>query len=74
MSPPPARGGELNAATRDGELDDRASVAQWKAELWRAAPRRPNGPALAGYGAQAMRDALAAQMTMVPAQLRRSLA
>lgn len=36
-------------------------------------PRVKNGPALAGYGAEAMRDALAAQMTMLPEQLRRSL-
>jgi IS30 family transposase len=36
-------------------------------------PRVKNGPALAGYGAEAMRDALAAQMTILPEQLRRSL-
>src|SRR3954451_12916626 len=36
-------------------------------------PRVKNGPALAGYGAEAMRDALSAQMTMLPEQLRRSL-
>src|SRR5918995_5209542 len=36
-------------------------------------PRVKNGPALAGYGAEAMRDALAAQMTTLPEQLRRSL-
>jgi IS30 family transposase len=36
-------------------------------------PRVKNGPALAGYGAVAMRDALAAQMTTLPEQLRRSL-
>ena len=29
-------------------------------------PRVKNGPALAGYGAEAMRDALAAQMTACP--------
>ncbi len=32
-----------------------------------------NGPALAGYGAVTMKDALAAKMTTLPAQLRRSL-
>ena len=32
-----------------------------------------NGPALAGYGAEAMRDALTAQMATMPEQLRRSL-
>ncbi len=36
-------------------------------------PRLKNGPALAGYGAEAMRDALARQMTTMPEQLRRSL-
>jgi IS30 family transposase len=36
-------------------------------------PRVHNGPALAGYGAEAMRDALAEQMTTMPEQLRRSL-
>ena len=32
-----------------------------------------NGPALAGYGAITMKDALAAKMTTLPEQLRRSL-
>jgi IS30 family transposase len=36
-------------------------------------PRVKNGPALAGYGAEAMRAALAEQMTSLPEQLRRSL-
>jgi len=36
-------------------------------------PRVKNGPALAGYGAKAMRDAIAAQMTSLPEHLRRSL-
>ncbi|WP_137158879.1 IS30 family transposase [Blastococcus sp. CCUG 61487] len=36
-------------------------------------PRVKNGPALGGYGAEAMRDAIAAQITTLPAQLRRSL-
>ncbi len=36
-------------------------------------PRVKNGPALAGYGAEAMRAALAEQMTGLPEQLRRSL-
>ena len=36
-------------------------------------PRVKNGPALAGYGAEAMRDALAARFTSMPEQLRRSL-
>jgi IS30 family transposase len=36
-------------------------------------PRVKNGPALAGYGAEAMRKAIAMQMAMMPEQLRRSL-
>jgi IS30 family transposase len=36
-------------------------------------PRMKNGPALAGYGAEAMREAIAAQNATVPEQLRRSL-
>lgn len=36
-------------------------------------PRVKNGPALAGYGAVAMRKAIATQMTTMPEQLRRSL-
>ncbi len=36
-------------------------------------PRTKNGPALAGYGAVTMKDALAASMTTLPEQLRRSL-
>jgi IS30 family transposase len=36
-------------------------------------PRVKNGPALAGYGAQAVRDAIASTITTLPEQLRRSL-
>ena len=36
-------------------------------------PRTKNGPALAGYGAFTMKDALATTMTTLPEQLRRSL-
>ena len=35
--------------------------------------RVKNGPALAGYGADAMRDAIAARITTPPMQLRQSL-
>jgi IS30 family transposase len=42
-------------------------------EGWSVEPRVKNGPALAGYGAEAMREALATQMTTMPEQLRRSL-
>ena len=36
-------------------------------------PRVKNGPALAGHGAEAVRDAIAATITTLPDQLRRSL-
>jgi IS30 family transposase len=37
-------------------------------------PRARNGPALAGHGTEAVRDAIAAAIITLPAQLRRSLA
>jgi IS30 family transposase len=36
-------------------------------------PRIKNGPALAGYGAESVRDAIASTITTLPAELRRSL-
>jgi IS30 family transposase len=36
-------------------------------------PRLENAPALAGHGAEAVRDAIASKITTLPAQLRRSL-
>ncbi len=36
-------------------------------------PRAKNGPALAGHGAEAVRDAIAASITTLPEQLRKSL-
>ena len=39
----------------------------------RAGPRAKNGPALAGRGAEAVRDAIAATITILPMHLRRSL-
>jgi IS30 family transposase len=42
-------------------------------EGWGTEPKVKNGPALGGYGAETMRAALAAQMTLMPEQLRRSL-
>ncbi len=42
-------------------------------EGWGIEPRVKNGPALAGMGAEATRDAIAAQMATMPEQLRRSL-
>ena len=38
-----------------------------------AQPRVKNGPALAGHGAEAVRDAIATAITTLPEQLRRSL-
>ena len=40
---------------------------------WGVQPPVKNGPALGGYGAEAMRDALAARFATMPDQLRRSL-
>jgi len=37
-------------------------------------PREKNGPALTGHGAEAVRDAVAASISTLPDQLRRSLA
>ncbi len=42
-------------------------------EGWGTIPRTKNGPPLAGYGARTMNNALAATMTTLPEQLRRSL-
>ncbi len=42
-------------------------------EGWGVIPRTKNGPALAGYGAVTMADALARTVTALPEQLRRSL-
>ena len=36
-------------------------------------PRVKNGPALAGHGAEAVRDAIAEAITTLPVQLRQSL-
>jgi IS30 family transposase len=36
-------------------------------------PRVKNGPALAGYGAEAMRNAITARITTLPEHMRRSL-
>jgi IS30 family transposase len=44
-----------------------------RAEGFGTIARTKNGPPLAGYGAIAMKDALAATMTTLPEQLRRSL-
>ena len=39
----------------------------------RSGPREKNGPALAGHGAEAVRDAIASMITSLPEQLRQSL-
>jgi IS30 family transposase len=44
-----------------------------RAEGYGLGPQVKGGPALGGYGAVAMKDALAATMTTLPEQLRRSL-
>jgi IS30 family transposase len=40
---------------------------------WGVEPRVKNGPALGGYGAEAMRKVIAEQIITMPEQLRRSL-
>src|SRR3990170_5009982 len=40
---------------------------------YRTQPRIKNGPAFAGYGAEAVRDTITSSITTLPAQLRRSL-
>ena len=44
-----------------------------RGEGYGIAPRVKNGPALAGYGAEAVRDAIVSTVTTLPAELRRSL-
>jgi IS30 family transposase len=44
-----------------------------RAEGYGIKPRTKNGPALAGYGAEAVRDAIASTIIALPAELRRSL-
>jgi IS30 family transposase len=44
-----------------------------RAEGYGNQPRVHNGPALAGYGAEAVRDAITSTITTLPAELRRSL-
>ncbi len=44
-----------------------------RAEGYGTIPRTKNGPPLAGYGAVAMKDALAVSMVSLPEELRRSL-
>jgi IS30 family transposase len=44
-----------------------------RGEGYGVVPRTKNGPALAGYGAVALRDAIASTMTTLPVQLRLSL-
>ncbi len=44
-----------------------------RAEGYGIQPRTKNGPALAGFGAEAVRDAIASTITTLPTELRRSL-
>src|SRR5712692_6609164 len=44
-----------------------------RSDGYRTQPRVKNGPALAGYGAEAVRDAITSTITTLPEQLRRSL-
>ena len=60
-----------NSAARGGDFDHRAINAQWHAD--RAAKPVKNGPAFAGHGGEAVRDAIAQTISSLPAHLRRSL-
>src|SRR5690348_15818366 len=42
-------------------------------DSWGVETRSKNGPALAGHGAEAVREAIAATITALPEQLRRTL-
>ena len=81
----PSRPGALGRrlAHRPGALSDRhggrahhslhdADPPATRGWLW-GFPRTKNGPALAGYGAVTMKNALASAMATLPGQLRRSL-
>jgi IS30 family transposase len=63
-----AIGTVVERATRFTMLLHLPRLAGWGSEA-----RVKDGPALAGHGAVAMRSAIAAQMTTMPDQLRRSL-
>jgi IS30 family transposase len=64
-------------SSRIGTLVERASRFTMLLHLppmdGREGPRIKNGPALTGHGAEAVRDAIAAAITTLPEQLRRSL-
>ena len=58
---------EIMTSQRPAEADDRAVPGHGEGQ------RVKNGPALAVHGAQAVRDAIAASITTLPKQLRKSL-
>ena len=62
-------------ASRPGHLrcEEDAMIHLPREDGYGTIPRTKNGPALAGYGAVTMRNALASTMTTLPEQLRRSL-
>ena len=68
---------EAEQAQRNEEIKSKRLDLPWvpveKEYEFGTGPRVKNGPALAGHGAEAVRDAIAATITSLPGQLRRTL-
>ena len=67
-------GPDIMISERPAEAEDRAVPGHWEGDLIiRGRLRVKNGLALAGHGAEAVRDAITSTITALPDQLRRSL-